>query len=656
MTRKAFPHLLLLAVFFTLLSVVQNISTHSANSGVRDGEFVKSSNWDLPGEDQTRQIFQYFPDLKGNVSGLKEAVLDKQGNQFLAFNTTGWIKSWAILDFRNFCQVQGTDLYVRMEYPGWHFIQGKNSPENGLGQIEGVSTSTGLIEATLERYQGDNKVAAFNTNGWVKSRVVYPLCVLSGIYVQTKFLDYNFYSNLDSNGNDIKQTPEYTNDIPAFNANGWHKYALEGPPPTASPPSFNEPYQGVYYRTCWPDFVYLPGLDSPGNNIRNVGDKQLFALLNEARNDPIAIAVNTGGWLKRSLVDEPQDTPGAENLKGIYTADKNTLLSTAFFSLKGTVNIWCRWILKGADARQMYRAAVGTATADILERVENGSFTPAAGAAEAHQMRKQFLTGMRNKTSPIGLLVARSIKPAGGSYQYYLDRNAEIRYGNRVSFDTIHSAGRAKPKVTEVMRNAGTISQGVLVVAVSVSVYSVAIAQDWEDQLGTQTSSWSRSIADGELGVGVGTIFGPVGAILGGIAGSILGGLEADVLANWFFGGSMGSRAVELLGFALEPATRLVEEKLSKNRCGYYTHIIRASHVAKNKTSEINVEGHAVLVEMVENIPDPIKLQAATFGSSDEVLATIVWIRVEGRTLPTNSRNPADLVELMEYVKKNIIG
>jgi len=264
------------------------------------------------------------------------------------------------------------------------------------------------------------------------------------------------------------------------------------------------------------------------------------------------------------------------------------------------------------------------------------------------------------------LLVARAIKPAGGSYQYYLDKNAQNRYqksfadltpeeAKQVAIDTISSAGRANPKVTELMRRAGMVSKGVIVVAAAVSVYSVATAQDWETELGKQVVSWSGAIAGGELGVGVGTLVGgPIGAILGGIAGSILAGLGADALANWFFGGSSGSRAVELLGFALKPATKLVEDQVSKDGCRYYTHTIRASHAAAYESGETSFEGHTLVAEMVEDIPDSTKLKAATVGSSDEVFATIVWIRVEGRTLPKNAKNPKDLVTLMEYVKMNL--
>ena len=272
-------------------------------------------------------------------------------------------------------------------------------------------------------------------------------------------MGFSFYPLKDSPGGDIKRTPEIADNVPelvrqtiklsnsgGFNTNGWHKEKLQEPPPQGTSNILTQPYQGIYYRVSWPDFIYLPGLDSPYNDISNVGAKQLHELLDAARKDPKAIAANTDGWLKNKLVDEPQDFPGADRLKGVYVkyidpdtwsaaegvtprADVSSLLSTAFFSLKGTVIICCQWIFNDVQVREAYRQSVSTATNNILARMNSGEITAAAAAEEAHGMRNTLLIGMRKDTSPPGLLIARGIKPAGGQYEYYLDRNAQSRYG-----------------------------------------------------------------------------------------------------------------------------------------------------------------------------------------------------------------------------------
>lgn len=344
-----------------------------------------------------------------------------------------------------------------------------DSASNDIERITDVSTATALREKVVEKFAGDNKIAAFNTDGWIKSKVRLPprdtpqrRNSLAGIYIRTKYLDFAFFQGRDSPGGDIRQTAAIANDIPqliaateslagsaGFNTDGWHKRSLAAPPP---PPSafFGNPWQGIYYRTCWPDFVHLPGLDSPGNNIRNLGSLQLHQLVAACRSDPNAMAVNSNGDLKRSLITtgEPVEIPGAENLKGIWvkyinprawsgsnvvvsgtlSADQESLLSTALFALKGTAIIWGHWVLKDAPVRVEYSRSVAEATRDILSRVRSGAVTSADAAAEAHSMRNNYLIGMRNRSSPLGVMIARALKPAGGQYDYFLNKNAKRRY------------------------------------------------------------------------------------------------------------------------------------------------------------------------------------------------------------------------------------
>ncbi|CAI6047356.1 unnamed protein product [Clonostachys chloroleuca] len=654
----------------------------AANAGVRDGPFVKFPGWDLPGDDCA-----YYPDLKGKVLDLKQLVLKKQGNMFLAFNTNGEIRSWAVLDFKKF-QKSASDLYVRVEYPGWYFVQGMDSPDNNLTQITEVNTSTGLREAVIAKFGVANNVAAFNTDGYVKSKVVYPLqpglkqaSSLAGIYIRTAFSDFNFYPLLDSSGFNIEQTKEFANEIPqliqktssltnseGFNTDGWHKYALEGPPPKSTAPSFKEPYQGIYYRTGWPDFIFLPGMDSEGYGIRNVGNLQVSELLDAAREDPEAVAVNTSGWLKSDLnKGGPSDIPGAEDLKGIYVklagpqgalstwseSNEVALLSSALFALKGSVVIWSRWVLNDANVRLQYQRSVSAAADGIIARVQNHELTPAQGAQEAHSIRNQYLLDMRKISSPLGLMIAESIKPAGGSYQAYLDKNAMKKYqksyadltlgqAQAVAEETIRSAGRANPNVTAVITTASTVSKGILAICAAVSVYSVTTAPAWDVELGRQVASWSASIIAGQIGVGVGSLTGPVGAVVGSIAGSLLGGLGYDALANWFYGGPSSATAQELLGSSLEPVSKLVKTRTVGS--GSYIHVVRATVLATSVSGD-----HEAVKKMVEDIPENINPQSAA-----SVLATIVWVSSNGTMLPANAKSPKDLITLMDYIRLNL--
>ena len=88
-------------------------------NGVVDGPFIKFEGWDLPGHDVARH-----PQLE--IAQLKNIVLDKHGFQYYAFNTGGWIKSLAVIGPSQFAAAPGSTLYVRVQFPGWDFIRGKN--------------------------------------------------------------------------------------------------------------------------------------------------------------------------------------------------------------------------------------------------------------------------------------------------------------------------------------------------------------------------------------------------------------------------------------------------------------------------------------------------------------------------------------------------
>lgn len=148
------------------------------------------------------------------------------------------------------------------------------------------------------------------------------------------------------------------------------------------------------------------------------------------------------------------------------------------------------------------------------------------------------------------------------------------------------------------------------------SVYSVATAPQWETELGRQVVSWSGAIAGGELGVGFGSIVGPVGAVLGGIAGGILGGLGAGQLADWFFGGTSGRSAFELLGgeASVQIFGDLIEGRMAALEIKCHVHILRAKHAAATRTAAVT---HATAEEIIKEVPE--NLSAAPQEGDDEV-------------------------------------
>ena len=359
---------------------------------------------------------------------------------------------------------------------------GQDSRLNDIARITDVSTATALTGRVSQMYPNhaeNQRVAAVNTQGWIKSRVDLPLTQipgatssLQGIYVRTEFRWYTFFPLYDSNGNDIRQERdgadhiadliracEAHDDAIGFNTNGWIKRRVLIPPPVR-PPGFTRPTQGLYVRVSWPDFVFLPDLDSRWNDIIQYPSMTTAELVMEARKDSSIVAFNSDGWMKRAVAEEPSEfIPPETGLNGVYiktiidlddedssdeesnklvvsSATKSILSSTedstagqnAFFVLKGTYMLWGKWWLNDARVRDDYARAVARAVQELVDEVSAGQRTWRAAARKAHQLRELILRTMRQRSSPFGLVIAEGIKTAGSKLRTYLDTYSQRLY------------------------------------------------------------------------------------------------------------------------------------------------------------------------------------------------------------------------------------
>lgn len=278
-----------------------------------------------------------------------------------------------------------------------------------------------------------------------------PASPLDGFYIRTDFRDFNFFPHADSSRHNIRHT-RHTNDIPSiirackaepccagFNTNGWLKRIINIPPSFKS--SFHLPWQGTFVRTIWPDFVFLPGVDSPGNDVRHLTRRELYELLQAARVDSKVVALNTDGWLKSAVNNEPSLWPdsqratraGPNEFSGLYVKathdNPHTFLDLMRFALLSTGNTFALWFIKDAKVRGEYSGAVRAASNEILSRVQSGTITARQGAEEAIEMRNTLLYRMRSRTSRFGLSFAEAMKPTGGTLDAYFNRYSQRIYG-----------------------------------------------------------------------------------------------------------------------------------------------------------------------------------------------------------------------------------
>ncbi|KAF9515721.1 hypothetical protein BS47DRAFT_742153 [Hydnum rufescens UP504] len=149
--------------------------------GVRDGPFLKFVGWDVPGDN----VGQYFQDLNGQakVDALKAASL-RYRTQFFAFNSNGWAKSWTKIDRTAFVKANST-LYIRVEFPGWIYHPGLDSPGNNIENAN--ATAAPSVVLAINQRANPFDTVAFNSNGWIKNKLAPPVPnpgFLAGYYVR----------------------------------------------------------------------------------------------------------------------------------------------------------------------------------------------------------------------------------------------------------------------------------------------------------------------------------------------------------------------------------------------------------------------------------------------------------------------------------------
>ncbi|PHH66216.1 hypothetical protein CDD81_7809 [Ophiocordyceps australis] len=572
----------------------------SIPTGTRDGSFVKFEGWDIPGNDVA-----YYNKYQGDVKRLKDIVSIDKKWAFCAFNTNGWVKAVPFINGSSFKQAPGTDLYVRVEYPGWKFFAGKDHSGNDLYRITEYNTFPSLtaeIDSRTALKTEDPQVAAFNTNGYVKYKIQFPLydwtsaSSLDGIYVKTDFLGFNFFPQADSPSNDIARVTAMARDVPSliqecrkrddqgalgFNTWGWVKNRITVPPPAAT--SVDET-EGIYVQTEWPDFVYLPGVDSNGSDNARLEGKNVAELIKEARKDAKNVAFNTNGWIKNDVADKAQVfSPLPSVLFGTYVkvptepkllqANPALALRMSLFILKGTAAFWAFYMLPDSAARLEYSKAVAEGCKEITEYVAQSKLKVEEGVQMALNLRQQLLVWARQKSSALGQELFQ--KDYAGLTRLQTPQ---------VMKAVLEHAGRASPKITLALKGAGMLCKALVPMSVANSLVSVAIAPDWDPELAEQMSAWSRAISSRSLPREGGVLMSKPGAILGGIAGTIVATIvdnnQFPVLTDWFYGGTSRESASAVLGHVYEPTRQAVIHMLEATGKEHHVHGVYASHVA----------------------------------------------------------------------------
>ena len=208
-----------------------------------------------------------------------------------------------------------------------------DSPGNDIETISGPADVNALMRAIESKWPDDEqneRIAAFNTLGLIKSKVVYPLrpdpgsfpTLLDGIYIRVDFRSFCYVleeplsSDPNSIDNDCSEPGNITRLIeltkPRSNADGFcadgriqSRLSYQGAAYSATCPAVDPclPPRGSYVRTGWPGFVYFPGLTCPDANItrRFESGRPFHELVDTASRDARVVAFGSDGSLMDRL-------------------------------------------------------------------------------------------------------------------------------------------------------------------------------------------------------------------------------------------------------------------------------------------------------------------------------------------------------------------
>jgi hypothetical protein len=193
------------------------------------------------------------------------------------------------------------------------------------------------------------------------------------------------------------------------------------------------------------------------------------------------------------------------------------MLQEALDSLRSEVLNFSRRFIQDSGVRADYVAQAEKVSREILEGVEKGELTPGEAAIQAHSMRNGLLDSARLKNSDIGRAVSEAEKASGLTIEELLAKYSQEIFKkdfsalgaaeqDAVFLQVVRAAGRPNPRFTALATKLGTAGKGLLIISVSLAVYTVATSE-----------RPGREAARQGAGAGVG--------FLGSLAGGAIAGL-----------------------------------------------------------------------------------------------------------------------------------
>ena len=190
-----------------------------------------------------------------------------------------------------------------------------------------------------------------------------------------------------------------------------------------------------------------------------------------------------------------------------------------------------------AEARRIYSKQILAMSSELRLSASTGRISWPAAASQAQEARNVVMEVVRSRSTPVGLAMAQRLKSEGKTLNELVARRTQQLYGKNVIFsglsntqqnivysEIVKSAGKSNPKVTTAMKKLSYAGRGLIVLSISISVYTVATAENKFDAAGKEMAITGASIGGGIAGgAAAGLACGPgapvcvtVGAFIGG--------------------------------------------------------------------------------------------------------------------------------------------
>ncbi len=200
-----------------------------------------------------------------------------------------------------------------------------------------------------------------------------------------------------------------------------------------------------------------------------------------------------------------------------------------------------------SNVRKTYSQQIQVFSDKLRTNASQGKITWSQAASEAQQVRNTVMMLLRGKSTPLGRAIAENMKQQGKTLNELIARKSMQLYGDKANFnmlsnkekntvyaEIVKSAGKSNARVNAIMSKLSRAGRGLIVISISLSIYTIATADDKLDATKHEVSV---------TGAGIG------GSIAGGaLAGLACGpGAPVCVVVGAFVGGALAAFSVDYL-------------------------------------------------------------------------------------------------------------